>query len=272
MMQDRFTQTIYQGVSHLGELCRPSLTYPMQLWHISVQFAKALMQRPFEGQSLLLECKKIGVGSFFIAVTTLFCVGGVFAFQFGFTMRSLGAIPYISRVTTVSIVRELGPVFTALVVGGRIGAGMAAEIGSMRVTEQIDAMRALGANPYKKLLLPRVVAATFMLPLLNVLATLVGILGASFVSWIEFHVTPLYFYHSALRMVLMGDLLSGFLKPFFFGFFTAIIGCYNGFTCALGTAGVGKATTHAVVQVSLAVQLLDFVLTRLFALFLLPAY
>ncbi|MEM7589614.1 MAG: ABC transporter permease [Myxococcota bacterium] len=272
MAKSRFIQAICKGLHILGKTCQPTLAYPIQLGHMSVHFSKALTQRPFEGQALVLECKKIGVGSFFIAVTTLFFVGGVFAFQFGFTMRSLGAVPYISRVTTVSIVRELGPVFTALVVGGRIGAGMAAEIGSMRVTEQIDAIRALGANPYKKLLLPRVVAATFMLPLLNILATFIGILGAAFVSWAEFHVTPLYFYHSALRMVLMGDLFSGFLKPFFFGFFTAIIGCYNGFTCALGTAGVGRATTHAVVQVSLAVLILDFVLTRVFALFLLPAY
>ncbi|MEM7495725.1 MAG: ABC transporter permease [Myxococcota bacterium] len=228
-----------------------------------------MTERPFETQAILLECKKVGMYSLPLAVAALFFVGLVFAFQFGFTLRTMGAVPYIPKVTSMSMVRELGPAFTALVVGGRVGAGMASELGSMRVTEQIDAIRALGANPYKKLLLPRVIAATFMFPLLCVFAILVGELGALFISWFEFRLRPLFFYHSAIQVLGVGDLLSGLLKPFFFGFAAAVIGCYQGFHCKLGTAGVGAATTRAVVHISLAVLMLDFVLTRLFAMFLL---
>lgn len=191
-------------------------------------------------------------------------VGFVFAFQFGTTLQTMGAVPYIGKVTSLAIIRELGPVFTSIVVGGRVGAGMAAEIGSMRVTEQIDAIRALGANPYKEILVPRVIATTFMLPLVALMAGIIGLGGALIISWLEFNVTPLAFYNSSVTTVTMTDFITGFIKPYFFGFFMAIIACHQGFTCPMGTIGVGRATTRAVVNISLMIVLVDFILIRLF--------
>ncbi len=232
------------------------------------RFFKHSFKRPFISDELKDQCIQVGLASMPIASVTLFFVGVVFAFQFGITLRALGAVQFIGRVTSVSLVRELGPVFTALVVGGRIGAGMAAEIGSMRVSEQIDAIRALGASPIRKLIVPRVIASTLMLPLLSVLATVIGTFGAIIIAWGEFHVSPVSFYGSAIGTVKMLDIVSGFVKSFFFGFGIAIVGCHEGLQCDFGTRGVGRATTRAVVNVSLVIVFTDFFLTRFFAYFL----
>jgi phospholipid/cholesterol/gamma-HCH transport system permease protein len=169
-------------------------------------------------------------------------------------------------VTSLSIVRELGPVFTSLVVGGRVGAGMAAEIGSMVVTEQVDAIRALGADPVKKLVVPRVIAATLMIPLVALFADVVGIFGAMIISNLQFDLSLVHFYKSAVNVVRMTDFASGFFKPFFFGFGIAVIGCYEGLHCGFGTAGVGRATTRAVVNISIMTVIVDFILTQIITL------
>ncbi len=248
-----------------GGSLRQFFVYLGSLTRFSGNFFSNVVSRPFEWIELRYQCEQIGVSSMPIAAITLLFVGFVFAFQFGITLRTMGAVPYIGNVTSITILRELGPVFTALVVGGRVGAGMAAELGSMRVAEQIDAMRALGANPYKKLLVPRILAATFMLPIVSLLASIIGIFGAMLVAWLEFNLSPVAFYKSAIRTIDFGDFWSGFFKPFFFGFGIALIGCYHGFNCEFGTAGVGKTTTRAVVNVSLMIVLVDFLLTRIFA-------
>lgn len=241
------------------------LTYLGQIAGLTGQFFKELFTQPLDWSEIKVQCQQIGLLSMPIAGFTMLFVGFVFAFQFGLSMVTLGATPYIGKLVSLSVIRELGPAFTALVVGGRIGAGMAAEIGSMRVTEQIDAILALGSSPYQKLVVPRVLAGTFMLPLVTVIASFVGILGGMLIAWTEFKVTPLAFYESSLRTVTFNDFWSGFFKPFFFGFFTAIIGCQQGFNCEIGTVGVGKATTQAVVNISLMIVFVDFLLTRLFA-------
>jgi phospholipid/cholesterol/gamma-HCH transport system permease protein len=246
---------------------RHFFVYIGSLLRFSGNFFGNLANRPLEWTEIRYQCEQIGVSSMPIAAMTLLFVGFVFAFQFGITLRSMGAVPYIGNVASLSILRELGPVFTALVVGGRVGAGMAAELGSMRVAEQIDAMRALGANPYKKLLVPRIFAATFMIPIVSLFASFIGIFGAMLVAWLEFNLSPVAFYESTIRTISFGDFLSGFFKPFFFGFAIAIIGCYHGFYCEFGTAGVGKTTTKAVVNISLMIVLVDFMLTRIFSLF-----
>lgn len=251
---------------YAGGSLRRLFTYLGLITRLSSKFFKEVWTRPIEWGEIRYQCEQIGLSSMPIAGVTLLFVGFVFAFQFGVTLRTMGAVPYIGKVSSLSIIRELGPVFTALVVGGRVGAGMAAELGSMRVTEQIDAILALGASPYKKLLVPRVIAATLMIPIVSLVATLIGILGAMTISWLEFNLSPLAFYKSAVRTVDFADFWSGVLKPFFFGFGIAIIGCHHGFQCELGTAGVGKATTQAVVNVSLMVVFVDFFLTRAFAL------
>lgn len=240
------------------------LDYLGQVSRLAGTFFKELFSHPLDWEEIKLQCQQIGLYSMPIAGFTLLFVGFVFAYQFGLSMSTLGATPYIGKLVSLSVVRELGPAFTALVVGGRIGSGMAAEIGSMRVTEQIDAILALGSSPYQKLLVPRVLASTFMLPILTLIASFIAILGGMLIAWSEFKVSPLSFYESSLKTISFNDFWSGFFKPFFFGFGTAIIGCHHGFKCETGTVGVGKATTEAVVNISLTVVFLDFLLTRLF--------
>ena len=250
-----------------GGSLRHFFIYIGSLARFSGNFFGNLTSRPIEWAEIRYQCEQIGVSSMPIAAITLLFVGFVFAFQFGISLRTMGAVPYIGNVVSLAILRELGPVFTALVVGGRVGAGMAAELGSMRVAEQIDAMRALGANPYKKLLVPRLLAGTFMIPIVSLFASFIGIFGAMLVAWLEFNLSPVAFYKSAIRTISFADFWSGFFKPFFFGFGIALIGCYHGFHCEFGTAGVGKTTTKAVVNISLMIILVDFMLTRIFSLF-----
>lgn len=250
----------------VGRASREGMGYFGGLSRLSWQFARAFPKRPFGFAELLAQCDSIGVKSMPIAVLILFFVGLVFALQFGLTLQTMGAVPYVGRVTSLSIVRELGPVFTALVVGGRVGAGMAAEIGSMKVTEQVDAIRALGADPIRKLVVPRVLATTLMLPLIALFADLVGIVGGMIISWVQFDLSMIHFYKSAVNVVRATDFISGYMKPFFFGFGIAIIGCFEGLNCGQGTEGVGRATTRTVVNVSVMVVLVDFFLTKFFTL------
>jgi phospholipid/cholesterol/gamma-HCH transport system permease protein len=252
----------------MGSYLRHKIAYLGGLALLVAQFGKHLFKRPFLTPELKEQCFQVGLASMPIAAVTLFFVGVVFAYQFGITLRATGAVQYIGRVTTVSLVRELGPVFTALVVGGRVGAGMAAEIGSMKVSEQIDAIRALGASPIRKLIVPRITAATLMIPLVSMLATIIGAIGAVIISWFEFRVSPVSFYGTSIATVRMIDFMSGFTKTFFFGFGVALVGCYEGLHCDFGTKGVGRATTRAVVNVSLVIVFTDFFLTRLFVIFL----
>jgi phospholipid/cholesterol/gamma-HCH transport system permease protein len=256
----------FKFFENMGTFLRNKLTYVGALANLAGSFFKEAFKRPFFTYELKEQCLQVGWHSMPIAAVTLFFVGVVFAFQFGITLRTLGAVQFIGRVTSISLLRELGPVFTAMVVGGRVGAGMAAELGSMRVTEQIDAIRALGASPIRKLVVPRLIAGTLMLPLVSVLATLIGLLGAVILSWVEFRVTPISFYGSSLSAVRMVDFVSGFAKTFFFGFGVSLVGCYEGLNCDYGTKGVGIATTRAVVNVSLVIVFIDVFLTRLFAL------
>lgn len=255
------------NLEKVGAFLRKKLAYLGGLSILLKDCLKDIVKKPVLTKEFRDQCLSVGVASMPIAAVTLFFVGVVFAFQFGFTLRALGAVQFIGRVTSVSLIRELGPVFTALVVGGRIGAGMAAEIGSMRVTEQIDAISALGANPINKLIVPRVVAATLMLPLVSIIATFIGEIGSMIVAWYEFRVSPLSFYGTSIATVKMLDFISGLTKTFFFGFGISLVGCYEGLNCELGTKGVGTATTKAVVNVSLVIVFTDFFLTRFFAFF-----
>ncbi len=249
----------------IGSFIRRKIIYLGGLLLLILRFFREAARRPLITYELKEQCMHVGVGSLPIACVVLFFVGVVFAFQFGITLRTLGAVQFIGRVTTISLVRELGPVFTALVVGGKVGAGMAAEIASMRVTEQIDAIRALGASHIRRLIVPRIIAGTFMIPVVTLIATLIGILGAMIIAWAEFRVSPVSFYGTSIASVRMIDFVSGFTKTFFFGFGVSLVGCFEGLHCDFGTKGVGRATTQAVVNVSLLVAFTDFFLTRIFA-------
>jgi phospholipid/cholesterol/gamma-HCH transport system permease protein len=262
-------QTAEQGealAARVGGSVRESLSYIGSLSTLTWQFVRAFFRGPFGLRALIEQCEAIGTRSAPVALLILFFVGLVFALQFGLTLQTMGAVPYIGKVVSLSIMRELGPVFSALVVGSRVGAGIAAELGSMRVTEQIDAIRTLGADPVQKLVVPRVLATTLMLPIVALFADIVGIIGGLIISYVQFDVSPTLFYKSAITTIQAMDFISGYIKPYFFGFGIAIIGCYEGMNCGQGTEGVGTATTRTVVNVSIMVVLVDFFLTKVFTL------
>ena len=198
-----------------------------------------------------------------VAVTSLF-IGMVMTIQFAFGLSRFGGVEYIPRVVVLSFARELAPTLTAVIVGGRVGSGMAAEVGAMNVTEQVDAIRALGADPAKKLVLPRVVAAMIVLPILSMYALALGTVGAIVICDTQFDITPQFFITSSLESVLLDDFWSGIAKTPVFGFLIAIIGCHFGLRTKGGTEGVGTSTTRTVVVVSIAILVADFMLTKLF--------
>lgn len=257
---------LLDSMAKLGGHVRGFIAYFGALSRLTGAFFQALVRPPIGWPEVIRQCELIGVKSMPIATLILMFVGLVFALQFGVTLQTMGAVPYVGRVTSLSIIRELGPVFTALVVGGRVGAGMAAEIGSMRVTEQVDAIRALGADPVRKLVVPRVIACTLMLPIVALFADVVGILGAMLISYLQFDLSMVHFFKSTISTIRATDFAQGFFKPFFFGFGIAVIGCYEGFTCGHGTQGVGTATTRTVVNISIMVVLVDFFLSKVFTL------
>ena len=221
-------------------------------------------RRRWEGRLILEQMGSIGVRSLSIVILTAVFTGMVLALQMGNYLTRFGAKPYAGRIVALSMLREMGPVLTALMIGGRVGAGITAEIGSMKVTEQIDAMRSLGVNPVQKLVFPRLVALMVMLPLLTVLADFVGILGGLLISVMELDLSADFYLNSIIQFVRFQDLFSGLGKTFFFAFFIAIIACHNGLQVSGGADGVGRATTQTVVMSSITVLVSDFFLTKLF--------
>lgn len=229
---------------------------------LSGKTLRATFKRPFGWTALAQQVESIGVDSLSVAILTAIFSSMVMTVQFAVQLARFGAKEYVGTVVSLSLVRELGPVLTALMVGGRVGAGIAAEIGSMSVTEQIDAIRALGADPIKKLVVPRVLAAVFVLPLLTVMADTLGVLGAMVIARVSSNVNMVYFLSSTLRSVEVGDMLGGLIKTVFFGFFISVIACDQGLKTTGGTEGVGLATTKTVVITSVVTLMSDFVLTN----------
>lgn len=225
---------------------------------------RAIVRRPLEIESTVYQIESLGVRSLGIVAVTSIFIGMVMTVQFAFGLQRFGGIEYIPRVIVLSFLRELGPTLTAVIVGGRIGSGMAAEVGAMNVTEQVDAIRALGGDPAKKLVLPRLLAAMIVMPFLSIFADTLGTLGAMFVSSLEYQIRPRLFIQTSLESVLLSDLFSGLAKTPVFGFIIAIVGCHFGLTTTGGTEGVGQSTTRTVVVVSIAILVADYVLTRIF--------
>ena len=219
---------------------------------------------PYNIRLLFKQMDHIGVKSLSIISIAAVFTGFVLALQTGYGMARFGAKIYVGIVVGLSMIRELGPVLTALLVGGRVGSGITAELGSMKVTEQIDAMRAMGANPIKKLVVPRVLSTMLVLPLLTVVADIVGILGGMMVSQYEFQVDYHLYWNAVTQNLKPADFLSGLGKTVFFGFLIAIVGCYQGLQVEGGTEGIGRATTKTVVTSSILILIFDFFLTKFF--------
>jgi phospholipid/cholesterol/gamma-HCH transport system permease protein len=212
----------------------------------------------------MAQFDQVGVRSISIVVITSAFIGMVLALQTAYSLADFGGKLFVGRVVSLSLVRELAPVLMSLMVGGRVGAGMAAEIGTMRVTEQIDALRALATNPVRKLVVPRVIATTVMFPLLTLISIALGIGGGMLIAVSNLHVSANYYLRSVIEAVGYNDLASGVGKTFFFGFATGLIACYNGLRTTGGADGVGRATTITVVSGAIAVLIMDFFLTKLF--------
>jgi phospholipid/cholesterol/gamma-HCH transport system permease protein len=221
---------------------------------------------PWGMQALTRQLDRLGVRSLPIVTLTALFTGMVLALQTAHALERYGTKQYVGQVVALSLVREMGPVLTALVMAGRVGAGIAAELGTMAVTEQVDAIRALGASPVKKLVVPRLGALMLMMPLLVVLADVVGIAGGAIIAFFDVH-QPLHVYISySFGAMGLEDLLSGLGKSVVFAAIIGLIGCYNGLAARGGADGVGQATTATVVAASIAILISDFFLTKFFLL------
>jgi phospholipid/cholesterol/gamma-HCH transport system permease protein len=226
----------------------------------------ALVTPPLRYGLIVEQIEYIGIKSVMIATFTALFTGLVMALQLAFSLKRFGAESFAANVLAVSLVRELGPVLTGLLVGGRVGAGITAEVGSMNVTEQIDALRALGADPIRELVAPKVMACTVVLPVLTVFSIVVGILSGMLITMSELGVNPTYYMNQVYNVLEISDFVGGVGKSAFFGLIIGLVGCYRGFTTAGGTVGVGRATTESVVTISLSILVADFFLTKLFIL------
>jgi phospholipid/cholesterol/gamma-HCH transport system permease protein len=219
--------------------------------------------RPIYRHDIIEQFDIIGLGSVTVVILTGFFTGAVLALQSGMTLDQFGARPYVGRLVSASMIKELGPVLTALMLAGRVGSGIAAELGSMMVTDQINALRALGTDPMRKLVVPRVLAGFFMCPILTIVANTVGMLGGWLIATTQLRVASSLYWSSVVEGLFLEDLWMGLIKPFFLGFVIVTIGCHVGLRTSGGTQGVGRATTNAVVAASVTVLAVDFFVTRL---------
>ena len=231
------------------------------------QAARGVVTRPFYYRDIVEQFEIIGVGSMTVVLLTGLFTGMVLALQSGITLDMFGARSMVGRLVSASMVKELGPVLTALMVAGRVGSGIAAELGSMMVTDQIAALRALGTDPIRKLVLPRILAGLIMVPLLTCISVAVGLVGAWVISYTQLKVASGVYWNSVVAGLYIQDVWMGLIKPFFLGFVIVSIGCHVGLRTSGGTQGVGRSTTNAVVASSVAVLVVNFLVTK-FLIFL----
>lgn len=223
----------------------------------------AIFTKPFYFHDVVEQFDSVGVGSLTVVLLTGFFTGAVLALQMGVSLDQFGARVYVGRVVSASMVRELGPVLTALMITGRVGSGIAAELGSMGVTEQISALRALGTDPVRKLVVPRILAGVCMVPVLTVLSDFMGVFGGYLIARYQLGVATNLYWTSVIDGLYLQDAWMGLLKPFILGFVIVTIGCHVGLRVSGGTQGVGRATTQAVVAGSVSVIAVDLFVTKL---------
>jgi phospholipid/cholesterol/gamma-HCH transport system permease protein len=236
--------------------------------NLSLQSVANLFRKPRYLSDTILQADSIGVGSLPVVALTGFSIGAVLALQSSNTLQRFGSLSLTGQLVSLTMVRELGPVLTGLMVAGRNSSGIASELGSMKVTEQIDAMRALGTDPTKKLVTPRVISSTIMLFILTVLSDLVGLAGGWVVARFALGLDSNQYWSTAWQSLQFADVFMGLSKPLLFGFIIASIGCYYGLSAKGGTQGVGRATTQAVVAASVLIVVVDFFFTKLLMVFM----
>jgi phospholipid/cholesterol/gamma-HCH transport system permease protein len=231
---------------------------------LSQQVAREVVKRPLYLSLVVEQVYQVGIRSIPLVFITAGSTGMVMALQFGLGLEKFGGKLYIPKIVSISIVREMGPVFTCLMLAARVGAGITSEIGSMTVTQQIDAMRALGTSPIKKIVIPRVLGCMIAIPILAIAANFVGIIGGLLVGANDLGLDPVFYMQKVLNTLWLPDLLSGFGKTPVFAFIIAIVACFYGLNVKGGTQGVGNATTRSVVTSSICILVGDYFLTKLF--------
>lgn len=234
---------------------------------LTKQVIRELVKPPLYPRLIVEQIYQVGLQSLPLVFITAGSTGMVMALQFGLGLEKFGGKLYIPKIVSLSIVREMGPVFTCLMLAARVGAGITSEIGSMTVTQQIDAIRALGTSPIKKIVIPRVLACLIAIPLLSVTANFVGIMGGLLVGKNDLGLDPTFYVQKVLQTIVVADFMSGFMKTPVFAFVIAIVACYFGLNVKGGTQGVGNATTRSVVTSSITILVGDYFLTKFYWIF-----
>ncbi|MGL2963623.1 MlaE family ABC transporter permease [Flavobacterium sp. RSB2_4_14] len=248
-----------QNNSSIVESFKTFLEETGELAYFTARFFKEVVKPPYEFKEFLKQCYNMGNRSLLLVSVTGFIIGLVFTLQSRPTLLEFGAISWMPSMVSISIIREMGPIITALICAGRIGSGIGAELGSMRVTEQIDAMEVSGTNPFKFLIVTRILATTFMLPILVFFGDAIAIFGSALVENIKGNVSFLLYFNQVFDALVFSDLIPTTIKTFFFGFAIGLVGCYKGYNCKKGTAGVGLAANSAVVYTSMLLFIIDFI-------------
>lgn len=225
-----------------------------------------MFSRPFYLGRLFEQIIHLGVESLSITIVIGLVTGLVMTLQFGYGLEKFGGTLYVPAIVSLSLMRELAPIFTSLLIAGRIGSGISAEIGAMNVTQQVDAIRALGTNPLRVLVVPRVLASILSLPLLTTLSAFMGIIGGLAIAYAEFNMPPGFYVNKVLATIKLSDVFGSMAKCAFFGLVIALVACYRGFKTTEGTIGVGEAAKWVVVRSSIVILISDFFLSKILIL------
>jgi phospholipid/cholesterol/gamma-HCH transport system permease protein len=250
--------------ARLLDFLKPPVAAIQDFYVLSGLAVRNLFRGPHYVDDIAIQMDIIGVGSLPIVILIGFFSGFVITMQMSRALSQYGATDQVGQIVAITLVRELGPVLTALLVAGRNASGIASELGSMKVTEQIDAMRALGTDPIKKLVTPRMIATCVMLPMLTIVADFVGLIGGYVIAYLSIGLTTTQYWTSAYQALQYNDIAQGLLKPFVFAFIISLVGCFYGLRTTGGTQGVGLATTKAVVAASVWVFVITSLITRIF--------
>jgi len=260
----RLTGSFLQTTAAAGAWAVDLCWYTGSLSLLFVQTLGGWLTRPLRAQAVIYELWKVGVQSWFIVAVSSLFIGMVLAFQSAYQMQKLAAEIYIASLVSLSVVREIGPVITALIVAGRVGSAIAAELGTMKVTEQIDALMTLAADPVHYLVVPRFIAMVIAVPLLTLWADAIGILGGFVIGTMKLGILPSLYWKMSILPLMFKDLFSGLLKAFVFGMIICVVSCFEGFRTEGGAEGVGRSTTVAVVTSFILIIAADCLCTALF--------
>jgi phospholipid/cholesterol/gamma-HCH transport system permease protein len=248
----------------LFDLLKGPILAVQEFYILAGSALRNVFKTPHYASDIFIQMDQIGVGSLPIVLLTGFFSGAVMALQMARALADYGQVGKTGEVVAITMVRELGPLLTALMVTGRNSSGMASELGSMKVTEQIDAMRALGTDPIQKLVTPRMIATAIVLPLLTIISDFVGMFGGFVIAQFRLNIEGAQYWTTATQSLQWNDVTQGLLKPFVFSFAVSLVGCYFGLRTTGGTEGVGRATTQAVVAASVLIFVMTFFLTQIF--------